>query len=90
MPPLSLSNRSRKSLDKLEPKQLKQVGNKIYSLEKNPRPQDSEIFHGRKDCWRVDQGEFRIVYEFTPALILILAIGPRNDDEIYRQVAGIP
>ena len=47
---------------RLQSKQYKQVVNKILSLQENPRPQDCKQLEGYKGGYRVDQGEYRILY----------------------------
>lgn len=52
----------------------------------NPLPNDSQPMKGATNGeHRVDVGECRIVYRFDDALVEILIIGKRNDDEIYKE-----
>lgn len=75
-----------KQLLKLQPKFFKQVMSKILSLTDNPKPQDYKALQGYPDYYRVDQGEFRIVYEITSEEIYIVRVGKRNDDEVYQNL----
>jgi mRNA interferase RelE/StbE len=59
---------------------------KILSLIDNPRPQDYKALQGYSDYYRVDQGEFRIVYEIRLEEIYIVRVGKRNDDEVYQNL----
>jgi mRNA interferase RelE/StbE len=59
---------------------------KILSLTDNPRPQDYKALQGYPDYYRVDQGEFRIVYEIRLEEIYIVRVGKRNDDEVYQNL----
>ena len=52
----------------------------------NPRPQDYKALQGYPDYYRVDQGEFRIVYEIGSEEIKIFRVGKRNDDEVYQNL----
>jgi mRNA interferase RelE/StbE len=59
---------------------------KIFSLIDNPKPQDYKALQGYSDYYRVDQGEFRIVYEIRSEEIYIVRVGKRNDDEVYQNL----
>jgi len=75
-----------KQLLKLQPKFFKQIMSKILSLTDNPRPQDYKALQGYTDYYRVDQGEFRIVYEIRSEEVYIVRVGKRNDDEVYQNL----
>ena len=75
-----------KQLLKLQPKFFKQVMSKILYLINNPRPQDYKALQGYWDYYRVDQGEFRIVYEIRSEEVYIVRVGKRNDDEVYQNL----
>ena len=75
-----------KQLLKLQPKFFKQIMSKILSLTDNPRPQDYKSLQGYTDYYRVDQGEFRIVYEIRSEKVYIVRVGKRNDDEVYQNL----
>ncbi len=83
---LRIKKSVRKQLLKLQPKFFKQVMSKILSLTDNPRPQDYKALQGYPDYYRVDQGEFRIVYEIREEEIKIVRVGKRNDDEVYQNL----
>jgi mRNA interferase RelE/StbE len=36
--------------------------------------------------WRVDIGEYRIIYEVEGNTLCIILIGKRNDDEVYKKL----
>ena len=67
-------------------KQFRQVGMKILSLLADPKPADAAQLRGY-DYWRVDVGEYRIVYKFDDRTLYLVLIGKRNDDEVYRQLS---
>ena len=83
---LRIKKSVRKQLLKLQPKFLKQVMSKILSLTDHPRPQDYKALQGYPDYSRVDQGEFRIIYEIKEEEIYIVRVGKRNDDEVYQNL----
>ena len=71
---------------RLQSKQYKQVVNKILSLQENPRPQDCKQLEGYKGGYRVDQGEYRILYTIDEVeqLVTVWRVGLRNDSRVYR------
>jgi mRNA interferase RelE/StbE len=83
---LNIKKSARKELLKLQPKFFKQVMSKILSLIDNPKPQDYKALQGYPDLYRVDQGEFRIIYTIQEEEILIFRVGKRNDDEVYENL----
>jgi len=83
--PLSLSRASVRLLDTLPPKQYRQVTRKIIMLMANPQPTDAERLKGY-DYSRVTVGEYRIVFDVRDSVLRVVAIGKRNDDEVYRRL----
>ncbi|MGK7883931.1 MAG: type II toxin-antitoxin system RelE/ParE family toxin [Crocosphaera sp.] len=75
-----------KVLDRLPLKVFKQVTMKLLSLPKNPFPQDCKKLKGYDKGYRVDQGEYRILYTVEDDKIRIFKIGKRNDGEVYRNL----
>ena len=78
-------------LDFLKGLQLKiaaQIAKKTLSLNVDPLPTDSKQLKGYPDFYRVDSGEYRIVYRFKPKedLVEVILIGKRNDDEVYKKL----
>lgn len=72
-------------LSNLVPKHFKQVFVKLWSLKDNPLPNDSKKLSGF-DKYRVDSGEYRIIYTFDDHIVTIEVVGKRNDDEVYKKL----
>ena len=83
--PLSLSKASVRFLDTLPPKQYRQVTRRIIMLMANPQPADAVRLKGYEYS-RVTAGEYRIVFDVHDGLLRVIAIGKRNDDEVYRRL----
>ena len=83
---LDLSKKTLAFLDKLPPKQFKQVSKKIFSLMANPKPHDSKELKGYP-FRRADIGEYRIVYRVEGDVLKISVVGKRNDSDVYRKLA---
>ena len=82
---LKLGNRARRFLAKLPPKHFGQIDTKMAMLRGNPFPQDSKFVKGTM-YYRVDSGEYRIVYRVVGNVLDIPLIGKRNDDEVYKKL----
>jgi len=83
---LQLARDAKKSLAELQPKQFKQIATKIFALLDNPQPQDCKALKGYTGGYRVDSGEYRILYTIEDNAIRIFRVGKRNDDEVYRNL----
>jgi mRNA-degrading endonuclease RelE of RelBE toxin-antitoxin system len=51
----------------------------------HPRTHDSKPLVGAA-YWRVDSGEYRVIYDWTPSAVRIVLIGKRKDDDVYERV----
>lgn len=75
-----------KFIKSLPPKQKRQIKDCILALQKNPTPHDARPLIGYESYNRVDIGEYRIIYRYESAKdeVVVVLVGKRNDDEIYR------
>lgn len=85
---IDISKRAPDFLTSRPPKQGKQLAQKILSLGADSMPSDAKKLTGA-DFFRVDSGEFRIVYDFDETTIRIVLVGKRNDGEVYRQFSRL-
>ena len=82
---LQLDKRADKFSNRLPPKQEGQIGRKLAELLVAPFPHDSKKL--RNSGWyRVDVGEYRIIYRVEESLLKIYVIGKRNDDDVYKKL----
>jgi mRNA interferase RelE/StbE len=84
MTPVVLSGISMKFLDGLDAKQYRQISKRIWGLQADSSPHDIKHLAGQPGYFRIDNGEFRVIFCKKPGLIEITNIGKRNDDEVYR------
>lgn len=72
----------------LQPKIAAQIAKKVLALNVDPLPNDSKQLIGYPGYYRVDSGEYRIVYNFDPDedLVEVILVGKRNDDEVYKKL----
>ncbi|KAB8332712.1 type II toxin-antitoxin system RelE/ParE family toxin [Scytonema tolypothrichoides VB-61278] len=85
---LRIAKTAEKDLINLPAKQFKQLVSKIFSLQSNPRPQDYKALKGYEGGYRVDQGEYRILYTIDDENLLvdIFRVGKRNDHQVYTNL----
>ena len=83
---IDLTRRAQDFLKDLQPKQFKQVTNKILSLLRDPYLQDCKHLAGHPGFRRVDVGEFRVCYEASDNVVRIAVVGRRNDDSVYKEL----
>jgi mRNA interferase RelE/StbE len=75
-------------LNGLQPKIAALIAKKVLALNIDPLPNDSKQLIGYPGYYRVDSGEYRIIYNFNPEedLVEIILVGKRNDDEVYKKL----
>lgn len=78
--------RTEKFLRELPKKHGNQIARKIEGLLLNPYPQDAQLLSGYKSAWRVDSGEYCIIYQVTETWIFVLIVGKRNDSAVYKEL----
>jgi mRNA interferase RelE/StbE len=80
---LDMTRDAYKFLGDLQAKQFRQVGQKMLALMLDPTPPDASQLRGY-DYYRVDVGEYRIIYKFDENTVYVILIAKRNDDEVYK------
>ncbi len=79
---LDLTKSAISFLEKLPPKQYRQVARKIFSLLADPEPNDSKGLKGYS-YRRADIREYRIIYRVEGDTVKIPLVDKRNDDKVY-------
>jgi len=88
MPLLDITNAAYDFLSEMQIKPFRQVMLNILKLTKSPCPQDARKLIGY-DFYRIDVGEYRIIYQPEKDVLKIILVGKRNDDEVYRRLKNI-
>ena len=83
---ISISKIARKFLHRLPSKHERQIIGRVTKLADDPYAPDTQFLKGLKPMRRADIGEYRIVYEVDATVIDVLAVGKRNDSEIYKKL----
>jgi mRNA interferase RelE/StbE len=74
-----------RQFSKLAGQVKRRVGQKIDALETNPRPPGVEKLEGEGSFYRVRVGDFRIVYQISDKLLLVLVVKIADRKEVYRK-----
>ena len=82
---LRISRQAGRFIKTLPPKQYKQVAGAILSLPNDPRSHDSRALKAGNNLRRVDVGVYRVEGD----VLLVLVVGKRNDDAVYRLLARL-
>jgi mRNA interferase RelE/StbE len=83
---IDITRRSCDFLKDLQPKEFKQVTNKILSLLRNPYPEDCKHLAGHPGFRRIYVGEFRVCYEVSNGVVHVAVVGRRKDDAVYKEL----
>jgi mRNA interferase RelE/StbE len=75
-----------KEIRRLAPKIRRQILDKLVGLETNPRPQDVRRLHGVERGYRVDSGEYRIIYEIDDAERRVVVRVVKHRKDVYRNL----
>ncbi|MGQ9572144.1 MAG: type II toxin-antitoxin system RelE family toxin [Dehalococcoidia bacterium] len=75
-----------KEIRRLAPKFRRQILEKLVGLETNPRPQDVRRLHGVERGYRVDSGEYRILYEIDDAERRVVVRVVKHRKDVYRNL----
>jgi mRNA interferase RelE/StbE len=82
---IDISNAIRKYLTDLPIKHYRQITLKLLDLANTPFPHDSLKMKGYESRYRIDSGEYRVVYEVEGKLVRVVIVGKRNDSDVYKK-----
>ena len=75
-----------KSLDGLPKKQRSQIAEKIGRLALEPFPPTSKKLQGIEDTYRIDSGDYRILYQIHQKKLIVLVVKIGNRKDVYRNL----
>lgn len=83
---VKLARRVVKEVRSFQPKVRRQIGGRLEQLRDTPRPHDAKHLRGRENAFRIDSGEYRILYDIDDSrkLVEVWRIGHRKD--VYRNL----
>ncbi len=83
---LSITRRAEKEIARLTPKIRRQIIEKILILEANPRPQDIKQLKGEEDAYRVESGDYRILFHLDDQSKQVIIFRVKHRREVYRNL----
>ena len=83
---VKLTRAATKEVGSYESKVRRQVDGRLEELRSNVRPHDARPLRGRPGAFRIDVGEYRILYDIDhkSRLVIVWRVGHRKD--VYRNL----
>lgn len=74
-----------RQLEKLPRSAQRRISEKIGMLRDDPFPAGCKKLAGIPEGWRVRVGDYRVVYQVQPGILLVLVLAVGHRREVYRQ-----
>jgi mRNA interferase RelE/StbE len=81
---IDLSRQAAAFLGAIPAKHGRQIVERIEALATDPASLPHEELRGYAPIRRLRSGEYRVIFQIEGEQLLILLIGRRNDDEVYK------
>ncbi len=75
-----------RQVGRLQAKIRSQIDRRLEELKTNPRPHDSKRLVGRRKSYRIDSGEYRILYDVDDEIRLVAVWRVRHRKDVYRNL----
>lgn len=75
-----------KSLDGIPRKQRSQIAEKVGRLASEPFPRTAKKLQGIEDTYRIDSGDYRILYQVYQMRLTVLVVKIGNRKDVYRNL----
>jgi mRNA interferase RelE/StbE len=62
----------------------KRIVKRLKSLRENPRPQGVKKLTGDEDLYRIQEGNYRIIYMIQDKELIVLVVKISNRKDVYR------
>jgi len=73
-----------KAVRKLPVAVQRRILDRVEALAGDPRPQGCDKLEGLRDLYRVRVGQYRVVYQVSDKLLLVLVVRVAHRREVYR------
>ncbi len=87
---LELTKRAHKEVLALQPKirgQVEAIINRLVAtLDQGQRPQDMRTLEGEPDAYRIDRGEYQILFHLDEPKALVIVVRVRHRIDAYRNL----
>ncbi len=81
---LFIKRSAERDLRKLPKNTLRQINRKILILKTNPRPSGVRKLTGALEGWRIQAGDYRIVYQIDDSAQAVTIVRVKHRREVYR------
>jgi len=81
---LKVKRRAEKEIADLPPKIRQQILRRVLALEEYPRPHDSKSLVGEDNAFRVDSGNYRILYHIDTKTKEVTVFRVKHRKDVYR------
>jgi mRNA interferase RelE/StbE len=82
---IRLAPAAARDLARLDRRMQRRVATAIDRLAREPRPAGSTKLRGSDDIWWVRVGKYRVLYQVTDAMLLILVLRIGHRSNAYRR-----
>jgi mRNA interferase RelE/StbE len=76
--------RAVKELQALEKKERKKILERVAKLGTTPRPPGCKKLHDKESAYRIQVGDYRVIYQIRDAQLLVLVVKVGNRRDVYR------
>ncbi len=83
---LRIERRVVKAVSSFPPKARRQIASRLRDLPRDPRPHDSRAIQGLANTFRIDVGEYRVVYDIDYGSRVVTVWRIRHRKDVYRNL----
>lgn len=83
---VEITAKAKDSLSKLPKNIQTKLADQITSLADDPRPAGARKIKGQNDCYRIRQGDYRIVYAVLDDRLFVIIVRAGHRKEVYERI----
>ena len=65
------------------------LGERVSDLAEEPRPSGSVKIKGFDDCYRIRQGDYRVVYAVVDDMLVVLVVRAGHRRDVYERMEAL-
>ncbi len=65
------------------------LSRKLSALADDPHPTDSRKLEGTNGCYRIRQGDYRLIYTVLEDRVIVLVLRVGHRSSVYREIKGL-
>ena len=86
---MEFTTKAKESLSKLPKNVQAKLADQITSLADDPRPVGARKIKGQDDCYRIRQGDYRIVYAVLDDQLFVIIVRAGHRKEVYERIETV-